>query len=438
MRCIPTAACSARTWPTSSAACNRICAFYGVRPAIIFCSATIANPGELAESAARRARSTAITESGAPRGRKASAVLESARDQSGPRPARLRPLPDHPHRPQRHQSRLRPSCSPIRRLMVEVLTKYLKDVFDSDPAPAAAQSLLIAAAICLRNGARPQRGCGRGELDCVVATNALELGVDIGGARCLPAQWLSRHHRRNLAAAGPRRAAQSAGDGRADRDQRSARSIHRAQSGILHGRVARARLHRSRPVADPDGPCPLRRVRAAVRRRANASAASPWPRCSATSSSRACCITKGDRWHWIADSYPANSVSLRSVADGNFVVVDVTGGKQDVIAEVDYSSAALTLYEGAIYLIQASPWQVEKLDWEGRKAFVTRTHADYYTDAIDFTKLKILDCFEEEKGQAVQTEREARAATAKCIWCAASQATRRYATTATKTSATAR
>ena len=61
------------------------------------------------------------------------------------------------------------------------------------------------------------------------------------------------------------------------------------------------------------------------------------------------------------------------MADGNFVVVDVTGGKQDIIAEVDYSSAALTLYEGAIYLIQANPWQVEKLDWEGRKAFVTRT-----------------------------------------------------------------
>jgi len=106
---------------------------------------------------------------------------------------------------------------------------------------------------------------------------------------------------------------------------------------------------------------------------------------------------EAQRWHWMADSYPANSVSLRSVADGNFVVVDVTDRKQNVIAEVDYSSAALTLYEGAIYLIQANPWQVEKLDWEGRKTFVTKTRADYYTDAIDYTKLKILDCFEEDK-----------------------------------------
>ena len=79
----------------------------------------------------------------------------------------------------------------------------------------------------------------------------------------------------------------------------------------------------------------------------------------------------------MADSYPANTVSLRGVAEGNFVVIDTTEGRQEIIAEVDYGSAAMTIYEGAIYLIQAAPWQVEKLDWEGRKAFVTRTRADY-------------------------------------------------------------
>ncbi|MCB1627533.1 MAG: DUF1998 domain-containing protein, partial [Xanthomonadales bacterium] len=101
----------------------------------------------------------------------------------------------------------------------------------------------------------------------------------------------------------------------------------------------------------------------------------------------------GDRYHWIDDSYPAQSVNLRSVADGNFVVVDLTDGQQNIIAEVDYTSAALTLYEGAIYLVQSQPWQVERLDWVGRKAFVTRTRADYYTDAIDYTRLKPLDSF---------------------------------------------
>jgi DEAD/DEAH box helicase domain-containing protein len=106
---------------------------------------------------------------------------------------------------------------------------------------------------------------------------------------------------------------------------------------------------------------------------------------------------EGSQWHWMADSYPANSVSLRSVAEGNFVVIDTGGGGQEVIAEVDYSSAAETLYEGAIYMIQSTPYQVERLDWEGRKAFVTRTRADYYTDAIDYTRLKILERFEQAR-----------------------------------------
>jgi len=100
---------------------------------------------------------------------------------------------------------------------------------------------------------------------------------------------------------------------------------------------------------------------------------------------------EGGQWHWMDDSYPANSVSLRSVAEGNFVVIDTTGGAQTVIAEVDFSSAPETIYAGAIYMIQSAPYQVERLDWEGRKAFVTRTRADYYTDAIDYTRLKILD-----------------------------------------------
>ena len=100
---------------------------------------------------------------------------------------------------------------------------------------------------------------------------------------------------------------------------------------------------------------------------------------------------EGDRWEWIADSYPAQAVNLRSVADGNFVVVDRTDGRQTIIAEVDYSAAALTLYEGAIHMVQSEPFQVERLDWEGRKAYVQRTHVDYYTDAIDYTKLKVLD-----------------------------------------------
>lgn len=109
------------------------------------------------------------------------------------------------------------------------------------------------------------------------------------------------------------------------------------------------------------------------------------------------------RWHWMADSYPANSVSLRSVAEGNFVVIDTSEGRQDVIAEVDFHSAPMTIYQGAIYLIQSRPYQVERLDWEGRKAFVTQTRADYYTDAIDYTRLKILEQFDTMAGNSASS-----------------------------------
>ena len=84
-------------------------------------------------------------------------------------------------------------------------------------------------------------------------------------------------------------------------------------------------------------------------------------------------------------------------------------------------------------MIQAAPYQVERLDWVGRKAFVTRTHVDYYTDAIDYTRLKVLECFDGAPPASGQPR-----TTARCMWSGASPATRRSATTPTRTSATAR
>jgi DEAD/DEAH box helicase domain-containing protein len=91
------------------------------------------------------------------------------------------------------------------------------------------------------------------------------------------------------------------------------------------------------------------------------------------------------------------------VAEGNFVVIDISDGKQTIIAEVDYSGAPGTVYPGAIYMVQSQPYQVERLDWTGRKAFVRQTRADYYTDAIDYTRLKILDRFDDRRGQRAAT-----------------------------------
>ena len=338
---------------------SRICAFYGARPTYIFCSATIANPGQLA-SGLLGAPVTVIDQSGAPAGEKHLlfwnpplinldlGLRASARSQTT-RIARSA-----------IKSGLKTIVFANTRLMVEVLTKYLKDVFDNDPR----QAPRIAA---YRGGYLPTERrdtatrLRRGQLDCVVATNALELGVDIGGLDvCLlngfpgtiAGTWqrLGRAGRRNRPALGVLIATSDPLDQYIIRNPEfftSASPEHGCidpdQLLILmdHIRCAAFEL----PFQDNEtfGKEPLAEMLGYLE-------------------AQGVLHHEAQRWHWMADSYPANSVSLRSVADGNFVVVDVTGGKQSVIAEVDYSSAALTLYEGAIYLIQANPWQVEKLD----------------------------------------------------------------------------
>jgi DEAD/DEAH box helicase domain-containing protein len=90
----------------------------------------------------------------------------------------------------------------------------------------------------------------------------------------------------------------------------------------------------------------------------------------------------GDKWFWTSESYPADTVSLRSISSDNFVVVDTTG-KSRVIAEVDFSSALTTLHPKAIYICEGEQYFVESLDFEQRRAYVKKTDIDYYTDAID-------------------------------------------------------
>jgi DEAD/DEAH box helicase domain-containing protein len=103
-----------------------------------------------------------------------------------------------------------------------------------------------------------------------------------------------------------------------------------------------------------------------------------------------------DKWYWTSDAYPADGVSLRSISSDNFVVVDSTE-KAKAIAEVDFSSALTTLHEKAIYICEGQQYFVDKLDYDQRKAYVTKTDVDYYTDAIDYTKIKILDVFDKKK-----------------------------------------
>src|SRR5450631_741583 len=114
----------------------------------------------------------------------------------------------------------------------------------------------------------------------------------------------------------------------------------------------------------------------------------------------------GDHWHWTQEAYPADTVSLRSVTSDNFVIVDTTQGTE-VIGEVDFSSALTTVHPKAIYLHQGQQFHVEALNFEERKAYVKRVDVDYYTDAIRYTQVRVLECAASERIEASSTDAHA-------------------------------
>jgi len=371
---------------------RRVLDFYGAEPVFIFCSATIANPGELAQQLLG-VPVRVIADSGAPQGEKQLllwnppvinqelGIRASARSQST-RIARMAT-----------RLGLKNILFARSRLMVEVLTKYLKDVFDRDPRKPARVAAYRGGYLPTERRATERR-LRAGHIDCVITTSALELGVDIGALDVcvlngypgtIAATWqrLGRAGRRNRPALGVLVAGSDPLD----------QYLVRNPEFFLGASPEQARIAPDQLLILLD------HVRCAAFelpfRKGDRFGGEDLEQLLDYLQEQGVLHREGERWHWIADSYPANAVSLRAVAEGNFLVIDVAGGSQKVIAEVDYSSAPMTLYEGAIYMIQANPYQVERLDWVGRKAFVQPTRADYYTDAIDYTKLKILDRFEQ-------------------------------------------
>jgi DEAD/DEAH box helicase domain-containing protein len=104
------------------------------------------------------------------------------------------------------------------------------------------------------------------------------------------------------------------------------------------------------------------------------------------------------KYYWMQDVYPADEVSLRNANPNNVIIVNTSDNNQ-IIGEVDLFSAPLLVHKDAIYIHESQQFQVDELDWEGKKAFVSETDSDYYTDAIAKTDLKVLDILENNKGK---------------------------------------
>jgi DEAD/DEAH box helicase domain-containing protein len=114
----------------------------------------------------------------------------------------------------------------------------------------------------------------------------------------------------------------------------------------------------------------------------------------------------GEHWHWTQEAYPADAVSLRSVTSDNFVIVDTTL-QTEVLGEVDFSSALTTVHPKAIYLHQGEQFHVEALNFEERKAYVKRVDVDYYTDAIRYTQVRVLETAASERIEAAGADARA-------------------------------
>ena len=369
---------------------QRLCHFYGSDPRFICASATIANPAEHAERLIEQPF-TLVDESqnGAPRGAKdfilynppiidqelglrASTVM-SARDamvafllQDVPTIAFARA-----------------------RQTVELLLSYVRD----ELAHRQRGDAFVAG---YRGGYLPlerreiEAGLRHGTVRGVVATNALELGVDIGqlGAAVLTGypgtvastwQQVGRAGRRSERSAAILIAGSSALDQYLCLHPRYL--FGRSPEYALTNPDNRPILNRhllcaayELPFAADESFGSIERVGPLLEELARAGDLHP----------------TRDQYHYLGDA-PATAVSLRTGGDEAVVIQDVSEGGPLVIGEVDLDSAAMLVYEGAIYMHQAQTYLVDQLDWEGRIANVRPVDVDYYTRAAVGSSIRRLE-----------------------------------------------
>ena len=399
---------------------RRICRHYGSNPLFLCSSATIANPRELAERLIEQPFEL-VDRSGAPRGEKFFVFVNPpvVNQQLGIRRSYLSETRRVASEFLKRNLQLIVFAQS--RLSTEILTTYLKDDFEN--VPGAPERIRGYRGGYLPNRRREiEKGLRDGQVRAVVSTNALELGIDIGA---LDVSIMAGYP--GTVAATWQRA------GRAGRRASRSAAVLVASSAPLDQFIVRNPSYffdRSpeRALIDPDnlhilvdhvkcaafelpfgsreqfGRYDVQEVLAVLAEQGLVHHVG----------SEAHAIDAGDEagndgaWTWTSESYPADAVSLRSVSSDNFVIVDTTHDTR-VIGETDFTSGPSTLHPKAIYIVEGKLYQVEKLDFEGRKAFVREIECDYYTDAITYTRVTILDTFEQGSTQVPAADAEARA-----------------------------
>src|SRR5262245_23854098 len=373
---------------------RRICRHYGSNPIFLCSSATIANPRELAERLTEQPFEH-VDKSGAPRGEKCFVFVNPpvVNRQLGIRRSYL--AETRRIAAEFLKRNLQLIVFAQSRLSTEILTTYLKEDFES--MPGARERIRGYRGGYLPNRRREiEKGLREGVVRAVVSTNALELGIDIGA---LDVAVLAGYPG-TIAATWQR-------TGRAGRRASRSAAVMVASSAPLDQFVVRnpSYFFDSSPehaLIDPDN------LHILLDHIKCAAFELPFDAEEAFGKHNVQEILgvlaeqglvhqpePGASWTWTSESYPADAVSLRSVSSDNFVVVDTTDETR-VIGETDFTSGPSTLHPKAIYIVEAKLYQVERFDFEGRKAFVRAIDCDYYTDAITYTRVNAIDTFASE------------------------------------------
>lgn len=370
---------------------RRICQFYGSNPTFVFCSATIANPGELAE-ALIGAPATVVDDNGAPQGERVVVIHNPpvVNRELGIRQSSLKVARDIAA--ELIRSGVQTIVFAPSRMRVELLLTYLRETLRNKPGDP--ERITGYRGGYLPNERRAiEKGLRNGSVRGVVATNALELGIDIGGMGAsvvtgypgsLASLW------QQFGRAGRTREASLAVLVTSSNPLDQYMATH--PEAIFDGSVERA-------VIDPDN---LYILASHLKCAAFELPFEAGEVFGAHTGEMLDILVEegvlqraGHRYHWMSEAYPAHEVSLRSASTDNFVIIE-QGPQPRVIGECDRPSAPLLVHEDAIYIHRGQQYQVEYLDWDDKKAYVTPVSVDYYTDAQLAVELKVLDTFDRE------------------------------------------
>jgi DEAD/DEAH box helicase domain-containing protein len=369
---------------------RRICAFYGSHPTFICTSATIANPEELAR---RHVEDDVvlIDESGAPQGEKVIAFVQPPVVNASLGIRRSALLVGRDIAATLLASGVQTIAFTRSRVQTELLLTYLRSRF---PQPQWPPDLVRG----YRGGYLPserraiERGLRDGTVRGVVSTNALELGIDIGALQAAvlvgyPGTVASTWQRM----------------GRAGRRGELSAAFLVATSSPTDQYVVQHPDHilRKPPEQGLVNPDNLHVLVGHLKcgafelpfERTERFGTEDTPGVLSYLDEQGILHEADGRYHWAAQAFPAEAMSLRTASNDNVVIIDTTGGHTRVIGEVDRFAAPVLVHEQAIYLHESRQFQVERLDWENAKAYVTEVKVDHYTDAGLAVRIRVLDSF---------------------------------------------